>query len=530
MEIRLSICIPTRNRAPVLAAALHSLTSQPFFLTHPDIEVVVSDNASTDHTAHVAAEFVARFNGRVRYFRNDTDLVNQNFEAALRRGQGKFLKLLNDTVTWKPQGLETLYELVVQHENQQPVLFMLNGCKKTPQALLQLQGVDAFVQTASFYMGWIGAFGIWKTQLDAMPDFSRCADKGLAQVDVLLRLMALRPEVVVCNTVCFDVQDGGRKGGYALAQVFGVDYLDILRSHMPQLSAQTFAAEKKAVLLEHILAYQFHPDHDFYVHPLEDVLQQTYGDEPYYLPAVQAARAQWMAVTEAKGQPKKRSGWRASWSETWTHWMLKLRPRHPKYLAKLWRLHNAHNDTSMGAPFDFSKVEVGHGSYGRLNVHTWGRPEERLAIGHHVSIAENVQFLLGGNHAHHQLSTYPFKVKMLGHPNESHTKGPITVQDDVWIGHGAMILSGVTLHQGCVIGAGAVVTRDVPPYAIVAGNPAQVVKYRFSQELVQKLLALRLADLTPEAVRSRPDLVSAKITLENIDNIAQGLRLKGPTP
>jgi len=118
---------------------------------------------------------------------------------------------------------------------------------------------------------------------------------------------------------------------------------------------------------------------------------------------------------------------------------------------------------------------------------------------------------------------------MLGHPNETHTKGPITVQDDVWIGYGAMILSGVTLHQGCVIGAGAVVTRDVPPYAIVAGNPAIVVKYRFSQELVQKLLSLRLANLTPVAIRLRPDLVSEKITLVNIDKISQELHLKRPT-
>ncbi len=529
MEIRLSICIPTRNRAPMLAAALHSLTSQPFFLAHPDIEVVVSDNASTDHTARVAEEFVARFDGRVRYFRNDSNVADQNFEMALRRGQGKFLKLLNDTVTWKEQGLETLYALVVQHEAQQPVLFMLNGCRKTPEPLMRLEGVDAFVQTVSFYMGWIGAFGIWKDQLDAMPDFSRCAAKSLAQVDVLLRLMALRPEVLVCNAVCFDVQDGGRKGGYGLAQVFGVNYLEILRGHMPALSEQTFAEEKKAVLCHHILAYQFHLDHDFYLYPLEEVLDSVYGDEPYYRPAVQAARATWMALTQAKGKPKKRSGWRARWADAWTRWVLKLRPRHPKYLAKLWRLRNAHNDTSMGAPFDFSKVDVGHGSYGRLNVHTWGLPEERLSIGHYVSIADDVQFLLGGNHAHDHLSTYPFKVMMLGHPNESRTKGPITVQDDVWIGHGAMILSGVTLHQGCVIGAGAVVTRDVPPYAIVAGNPAQVVKYRFSQELVQKLVALRLSDLTPEAIRSRPDLAAAKITLENIDNIAQGLRLKGPT-
>lgn len=530
MEIRLSICIPTRNRAQMLAAALDSLTTQPFFLTHPDIEVVVSDNASTDHTTSVVAEFVERFNGRVRYFRNDTDVVNQNFELALRRGRGKFLKLLNDTVTWKPQGLETLYELVVQHEKHQSVLFMLNGCKKTPEALLNLQGVDAFVQTVSFYMGWIGAFGIWKDQLDAMPDFSRCAEKSLAQVDVLLRLVALRPQVVVCNTVCFDVQDGGRKGGYSLAQVFGLHYLDILRGHFPRLSEQTFAEEKKSVLLDHILVYQFHPDHDFYLHPLEEVLNDVYGDEPYYLPAVQAARAKWIALTQAMSQPKKRSGWRARWRDAWTLWMLKIRPRHPKYLARLWRLHNAHNDTSMGSPFDFSKVQVGNGSYGRLNVHAWGRPEERLTIGHYVSIAEDVHFLLGGNHAHHHLSTYPFKVMMLGHPNESHTKGPITVQDDVWIGYGAMILSGVTLHQGCVIGAGALVTTDVPAYAIVAGNPGRVVKYRFPDAVVQKLLALRLSELTPEAVRTRPDLISEKITPENIDKIAQGLRLKGPTP
>ena len=529
MSINLSICIPTRNRADILKISLESLTSDPFFIANKDIEVIISDNASTDHTRAVVSSFTDIYGDRVKYFCNQHNIADHNYEKTLRYGSGNYLKLLNDTVIWKPEGLKTLHRLVLQNEKQRPVLFMLNGCKKTPETLMRLQGLDAFVQTVSFFMSWIGAFGIWKDQLDAMPDFSRCAAKSLAQVDVLLRLMALRPEVLVCNAVCFDVQDGGRKGGYGLAQVFGVNYLEILRGHMPSLSEQTFAQEKKAVLCQHILTYQFHLDHDFYLFPLEEVLDNVYGDEPYYRPVVQAARATWMTLTQAKGKPKKRSGWRARWADAWTHWMLKLRPRHPKYLAKLWRLRNAHNDTSMGAPFDFSKVQVGHGSYGRLNVHTWGLPEERLSIGHYVSIADDVQFLLGGNHAHDRLSTYPFKVMMLGHPNESRTKGPITVQDDVWIGHGAMILSGVTLHQGCVIGAGAVVTRDVPPYAIVAGNPAQVVKYRFSQELTQKLVALRLSDLTPDAIRSRPDLADAKITLENIDNIAQGLRLKGPT-
>ena len=80
------------------------------------------------------------------------------------------------------------------------------------------------------------------------------------------------------------------------------------------------------------------------------------------------------------------------------------------------------------------------------------------------------------------------------------TKGDVTVGNDVWIGYGATILSGVTIGDGAVIGTHAVVTKDVPPYAIVAGNPGKIVKYRFSEEIINKFLEIKWWDWDYEQI------------------------------
>lgn len=84
------------------------------------------------------------------------------------------------------------------------------------------------------------------------------------------------------------------------------------------------------------------------------------------------------------------------------------------------------------------------------------------------------------------VSTYPFKRKLFHGGEEAVSKGDIIVGDDVWVGYGATILSGVHIGQGAVIAAGAVVNKDVPPYAIVGGIPAKVIKYRFSESVCKK--------------------------------------------
>ncbi|MBI3236491.1 MAG: CatB-related O-acetyltransferase [Chlamydiales bacterium] len=138
-------------------------------------------------------------------------------------------------------------------------------------------------------------------------------------------------------------------------------------------------------------------------------------------------------------------------------------------------------------------VEKGRGSYGNPTVFSWGEGA-RLRIGNFCSIANEVQVFLGGEHRSDWVTTYPFSTlwprvagHISGHPR---TKGDVVIEHDVWIGLGACILSGVTIGSGAVVGARAVVTKNVPPYAIVAGNPAKIIRYRFDEEVIGKLLQI----------------------------------------
>nr|WP_304578711.1 CatB-related O-acetyltransferase [uncultured Acetatifactor sp.] len=165
-----------------------------------------------------------------------------------------------------------------------------------------------------------------------------------------------------------------------------------------------------------------------------------------------------------------------------------------------WRKRNKHNRTVLrdcGVP---EILDVGNNSYGEINVITFGT-NHRINIGNFVSIAPNVFYILDAEHYVNHLSTYPFWVGILGEKVEAFGKGDITVDDDVWIGYGATILSGVHIGQGAVIAAGAVVTKDVPPYAIVGGNPARIIRYRFGDELIQELCKVDFGKMTEELIK-----------------------------
>lgn len=172
-----------------------------------------------------------------------------------------------------------------------------------------------------------------------------------------------------------------------------------------------------------------------------------------------------------------------------------------------WRQRNAHNRTIATSFFPLDKVTVGNHSYGDLVIISYGEENEGLQIGHYVSIANGVKFLLGGNHYYKRFTTYPFIAKFIDHKYvETWTKGKIIIGDDVWIGTDAFIMPGVTIGKGAIVGACAVVTKDVPPYAIVTGNPASIIKYRFDEESIKKALAIDFSKLEPDAVKSNLSL------------------------
>lgn len=131
---------------------------------------------------------------------------------------------------------------------------------------------------------------------------------------------------------------------------------------------------------------------------------------------------------------------------------------------------------------------------------------DKLHIGDYVCISAEVVILMGGNNTHRMdwFSSYPFanKIKEL-----YQAKGDTHIKDGVWIGMRAMIMPGVTIGEGAVIAANSVVTKDVAPYSIVGGSPAKMLKKRFSDDVIERLLALHIYDLPTEKFAQVQDLI-----------------------
>lgn len=134
---------------------------------------------------------------------------------------------------------------------------------------------------------------------------------------------------------------------------------------------------------------------------------------------------------------------------------------------------------------------------------------ERLVIGKFCSIACGAKFLFNSaNHTLDSLSTYTFPIffEEWGLPVEDiprawDNKGDIVIGNDVWIGYGAVVMAGVTIGDGAIIGARAVVTKDVPPYTIVGGVPAKPIRKRFDDETIERRLDLKWWDWPIEKIR-----------------------------
>jgi len=164
-----------------------------------------------------------------------------------------------------------------------------------------------------------------------------------------------------------------------------------------------------------------------------------------------------------------------------------------KFIKK-WLKKNTHNDTVPVCVFPMANVSVGNRTYGELNVQIACETKYALQIGYYCSIAKDVKFLLCVDHRLDLFTTFPVFTFILKNGSDAISKGDIIVSDDVWIGANSTILSGVTIGRGAVLAAGSVVTKDIPPYAIVGGVPAKVLKYRFSESVISNLLSIDFAE------------------------------------
>jgi acetyltransferase-like isoleucine patch superfamily enzyme len=173
-------------------------------------------------------------------------------------------------------------------------------------------------------------------------------------------------------------------------------------------------------------------------------------------------------------------------------------------------------------------MSFGKYSYGKPKVF-WKNKDANLEVGKFCSIAADVKVYLGGNHRTDWVSTYPFgyihqnvfnKFNGEGHPA---TKGSVVIGNDVWIGSHVTIMSGVKIGDGAVIANNSHVVKDVEPYSLVGGNPAKLIKYRFTKEQIEKLLEIKWWDWSDEKINNFTPLLCNK----NIDNfINEALKQK----
>ena len=158
-----------------------------------------------------------------------------------------------------------------------------------------------------------------------------------------------------------------------------------------------------------------------------------------------------------------------------------------------------------------SRLHIGIYTYfdTRITFGLW-QPEDRIYLGNFCSLAKNVIIFGGGEHFTARATAYPL-VLMFAEPRpkliDGRNKGATRVGNDVWLGYGATIMSGVTIGHGAVIGAKAVVARDIPSYAIAVGNPARVIRYRFQPETIKRLLALKWWDWELNKILANTDIL-----------------------
>ena len=168
--------------------------------------------------------------------------------------------------------------------------------------------------------------------------------------------------------------------------------------------------------------------------------------------------------------------------------------------------------------------EIGNFSY--ISHHT---DVENAIIGKFCSIADYCRIGLA-NHYLSYLSTSPIfslahnavKTQWVESDINDSSSERVFVGNDVWIGSHALILGGVKIGDGAVVGAGAVVTKDVPPYAVVGGVPARIIKYRFSQEIIDKLLEIKWWNLSENILKENIELFqTGNISLDLLQKISQ---------
>lgn len=501
----ISICIPTYNRTSFLKRTLISITSTHTFHETDKVEIVISDNCSSDRTQEICSMFTEKYGEKIKYIRNKENIFHKNFGKALLSGSGEFRKLCNDTFVFSKNGIEKLVSVIESHILSKDILFFKNQYDNNSYSVIEKNASDMneFIALATYFTTWSGGFGIWKEHISGVSNFFEDANFHFHQVELVLQLIKKYGHGVVVFDKLGETQPTVRYG-YNVAEVFGKEYLGILSTyhHEGLINTKTFNDEKKNILCGHINPWYFDikKRNNFIKNGYIKYLKNFYSKHIFFY-------TQLLRVFRKKIEYELKL------------YIQKHFISRNDFIEKEWRKENRHNTTHLhGLEIkNISRIHVGNHSSGVINASFSENIWETLEIGNFVSIAPGVRFLCEvSSSAGSPASTIQPAQNLPG----MRFCSPIIVEDGVKIEANATILSGATLGQGCRVEADTVVSGDVEPYAIVKGNPAHVVGYLFPKEVRDRLRFVNLANLAPDAPQVQK-MLSGEITPQNVDTVME---------
>lgn len=251
----ISICIPTFNRSKLLAGTIESIVSQDRFINSDDVQIIISDNCSTDDTQEVCLMYYNIFSSKIVYNRNISNINDENFGVALSLGTGLYLKLNNDTLVHEPGSLDSMINFVLFYQYKKPILYFSNGfIKNNNNDITICENFSAYIMHVGIWTTYVGSFGIWMDHYKNIKNFSRRASLQLPHTDTLFRSFEFSSKAVIVNYKYFTNVNRGIKGGYDMLTVFMENYLFLLREQheIGFLNTDAFQHERSAVLIKFI--------------------------------------------------------------------------------------------------------------------------------------------------------------------------------------------------------------------------------------------------------------------------------------
>jgi abequosyltransferase len=278
----LSICIPTYNRSQILDETLKKLFSNPDFDKNI-IEVIVSDNCSTDRTKEVVLRYP-----EVKYFRNNKNESFYNLTTVLSYATGTYIKLYNDTFNFLPNALGMMLSRIKKHEKDNVNLFFYPNFLDNKNTVKNIDSISLFFKECSYNTTWTASIGFWKNDFDQLRNKNRYAALHFPHLEWMYKIVKNGKVTTIYFDNLFEIVTPDNKGGYNLFKTFVVDYLDIIKNE--KLDFITYEFEKFRLCKYFIYLWMLNlfvknkDNYSFKTKGVYKILFKKYWYEPYFYP------------------------------------------------------------------------------------------------------------------------------------------------------------------------------------------------------------------------------------------------------